>query len=505
MIHLEIARHNLRWLWLALAFLGIAGALIVLPLTSAVVVIGGALAAIAILRAPELALYALVFAVPYGSWFPISVGAGNVTAVDLLVVLVIALWLARMIVLERGITIRWHALALPFALFLGAALLSMTGALPLQAAVKEFAKWAEMFAIYVFVANNLDEAKLPRVLAAMFLAGLSEAAIGIYQFLFRAGPEGFTLFDRFMRAYGTFEQPNPYAGYLALIAPVALGVAVSVISNQSSREAFSKQSHSKTEHRTLRVNTDHLLLVILAAVSLVAMLAAVVMSWSRGAWLGVAAGLVIATIVQSRRAFVLSIIGAFGLTFMILLSSINVIPEAVSARFSGVADYFGVFDVRGVKVDDANFAIVERMAHWQAAGEMFVDHPLLGVGIGNYAAVYPAYALPQWSDPLGHAHNYYLNIAAEAGILGLAAYLLLWAAAFWQGWRAVRVTSGWQRGVAAGLLGMLVALSIHNGFDDLFVHGMHVQVGIGLGIVGWLRVSGRMVARSGSVVGLCNS
>ncbi|MDE3087961.1 MAG: O-antigen ligase family protein [Chloroflexota bacterium] len=477
------AQRNLNWLFLLLAFLGIAGALIVLPLTSAVVVIGGALAAIAILRLPELALYALVFAVPYGSWFPVSIGAGNLTAVDLLVALVIALWLARMIVQERGITIRLPPLALPFALFLFAALLSMTVALSLQAAVKEFAKWAEMFAIYVFVANTLDETKLPRVLVAMFLAGLSEAAIGIYQFLFRVGPEGFTLFDRFMRAYGTFEQPNPYAGYLALIAPVALGVVLTVNSKQST-------VNSKADRWSLF--TAYCLLFT-AWGALVAMLAAVVMSWSRGAWLGVAAGLVVAIIVQSRRAFVLSIIAAFVLTFVILLSSISVIPGAISARFSGVGDYFGVFDVRGVKVDDSNYAIVERMAHWQAAAEMFVDYPLLGVGIGNYAPVYPAYALPGWSDPLGHAHNYYLNVAAETGLIGLIAYQILWLAAFWQSWRAVRVTRGWQRGVAAGLLGMLVALSIHNGFDDLFVHGMSVQVGIGLGIVGWLRASGRMV------------
>ncbi len=477
-------QQNVNWLWLALAFLGIAGALIVLPMTSAALLIGGALAALAILRWPELALYALVFAVPFGSWFPVSVGAGNLTAVDFLAALVIALWLIRLIVQERGITIRWHALALPFALFLGAALLSMTGALSLQAALKEFAKWAEMFAIYVFVVNNLDETRLTRVLGAMFLAGLFEAAIGIYQFLFRVGPEGFTLFDRFMRAYGTFEQPNPYAGYLALIVPVALGVVVSVISNQYS--VFSKQSHSKTEHWTLRVNTDRLVLVILAAIALVAMLAAVLMSWSRGAWLGVGAGLVVTIVVQSRRAFVLSVIAAFVLTFAILLSSINIIPTAVADRFSGVADYFGVFDVRGVKVDDANYAIVERMAHWQAAWDMFLDHPLLGVGIGNYAPVYPAYALPQWDDPLGHAHNYYLNVAAEAGAVGLIAYLILWGTAFWQGWHAVRVTNGWQRGLAAGLLGMLVALSIHNGFDDLFVHGMHVQVGIGLGIAACL-------------------
>ena len=283
-----------------------------------------------------------------------------------------------------------------------------------------------------------------------------------------------------MRAFGTFEQPNPYAGYLGLIAPVALGV----ISSQYS--VFSSNLRGKTEHWTLRVNTEHLILAILAAGALAAMLAALFMSWSRGAWLGVGAALVITIIVQSRRAFVLSIIAAFVLTLAILLSSINIIPSVVAERFSGVADYFGVFDVRGVKVDDSNYAIVERMAHWESAAMMFAAHPVLGVGIGNYAAVYPAYALPNWSDPLGHAHNYYLNVAAEAGMIGLIAYLILWASAFWQGWRAVRATRGWQRGVAAGLLGMIVALSVHNGFDDLFVHGMHVQVGIGLGIAGWL-------------------
>ncbi len=477
MILVERARRNLNWLWLALAFLGIAGALIVLPLTSAVLVIGGALAAIAILRFPELALYALVFAVPYGSLFPVALGAGNLTAVDLLVALVLALWLARMIAQDRAIVARWFPLSLPFAAFLFAALLSMTVALSLQASLKEFTKWAEMFAIYLFVANNLDRSKLPRLLAAMFLAGLSEAAIGIYQFLFQVGPAGFILFDRFMRAFGTFEQPNPYAGYLGLIAPVALGVALAVTSEQSA-------VNSKTVHRS--PFTVHLLIVILAAAALAAMLAALFMSWSRGAWLGVGAALVITIIVQSRRAFVLSIIAAFVLTFAILLSSINIIPSVVAERFSGVADYFGVFDVRGVKVDDSNYAIVERMAHWESAAMMFAAHPVLGVGIGNYAAVYPAYALPNWSDPLGHAHNYYLNVAAEAGIVGLIAYLVLWASAFWQGWRAVRVTSGWQRGVAAGLLGMIVALSVHNGFDDLFVHGMAVQVGIGLGVAAWL-------------------
>jgi O-antigen ligase len=472
-------RQHLSAFGIGAALLVIAGALILLPLTTAVIVLGGALALLAVLRWPELALYALIVAVPYGSWFPIPVSVGNLTAVDLLVAVVLALWLVQMSVRTRAISIRWPPLALPFALFLGAALVSTTVALSLQYAAKEWVKWIEMFAIYVYVANTLDPAKTWRALAVLLLAGLSEAAIGIYQFLFRVGPEGFALFGRFMRAYGTFEQPNPYAGYLGLVAPVALGIVLMVLS----RGWLAGIGAHALRDAIRSVPRAAYAVAALAVVAFAALVAALLMSWSRGAWMGVGAALVVVVIVQSRRAFVVTVVAALVLTFIILLSSINLIPSAIADRFSGVADYFGVFDVRGVKVDDANFAIVERMAHWQAAAEMFVDHPVLGVGIGNYAAVYAAYALPRWSDPLGHAHNYYLNVAAETGLLGLAAYLVLWVAAFWQGWRAVRVSGPAWRSIAAGLLGMLVALSVHNLFDNLFVHGMAVQVGIGLGIV----------------------
>jgi len=462
-------------IWLALAFLVSAGALILLPLTSVIIVIGGALVLLAWLRWHELVLYALILAVPYGSWFPLPTGFGNLTAVDLLVGLVLALWLARMIAQDRAMIIHLPPLALPFALFLGIALVSMLGARSLEAAVKEFAKWFEMFAIYVYVANHLDETNTKRVLIVMLLAGLSEAAIGIYQFWFRAGPEGFLLFDRFIRAYGTFEQPNPYAGYLALMIPVAFGIV----------SRFKVQGSFRSQLATLNLE-------LVSMASLAAMFAAVFMSWSRGAWLGVGAGMIVTMIVQSRRAFVLSIIAAFVLTLAILLSSINIIPTAIADRFAGVADYFGVFDVRGVKVDDTNYAIVERMAHWQAAAMMWADQPLLGVGIGNYAAVYPQYALPRWDDPLGHAHNYYLNIAAETGTIGLLAYLILWTIVFWQSWRAVRTARGLWRGIAAGVLGTLIALSIHNGFDNLFVHGMAVQVGIHLGMIASINSFGRV-------------
>src|SRR4029079_5076444 len=96
---------------------------------------------------------------------------------------------------------------------------------------------------------------------------------------------------------------------------------------------------------------------------------------------------------------------------------------------------------------------------------------------------YPKYALPMWSDPLGHAHNYYLNVLAEAGAIGLVTYLMLWGALVWWVGRAAIVSQTWRQAMFAGVFGVLVALSIHNFFDNLFVHAMYIQVGLTLGIV----------------------
>jgi hypothetical protein len=105
-MHLSISRPNFSRLWLAPALALIAATLIVLPATNAVVLIGGALALIAVLRMPELALYALIFAVPQGRGFPLR-SVGQRDGGRCAVAVVLALWLARMIAKERAIIIRW--------------------------------------------------------------------------------------------------------------------------------------------------------------------------------------------------------------------------------------------------------------------------------------------------------------------------------------------------------------------------------------------------------------
>ncbi|MDE3077896.1 MAG: O-antigen ligase family protein, partial [Chloroflexota bacterium] len=130
-----------------------------------------------------------------------------------------------------------------------------------------------------------------------------------------------------------------------------------------------------------------------------------------------------------------------------------------------------------------NFSAVQRLAFWQAGWNMFSANPVLGVGAGNYIEAYPTYAAQGWDEVLGHAPDYYLNAAAEAGIVGLAGYLIFLAAAFRHVRQTVRAATGdvWH-GVAIGLLGAITAISVHNLVDNMYVHGLPVLLGLLLGV-----------------------
>ena len=465
----------------AVAALLVCGALLLALLSLDAAVLAGAagLAICALLLFPESAVYALAFAVPYGSLLPLSLGGANLTAADFLLLVAWGVYLARSVA-QRSLKLRVPPLVLPFVIFILAAAVSLTMAQSLTDSVSELTKWIEMLAAYWLVAQFFDATRARRLLLVMFLAGASQALWGAYQFYFRAGPEGFLLFGGAnLRAYGTFEQPNPYAGYLGLIIPLAFGTLLGML-------MWLFAARGKMVSFARRLVFQEWLLLFAAGASFAVMMAALFFSYSRGAWIGVAAALgvtALLALVRSKRAA----IAAMGLLLIVLvvvgLGEFNPVPDVISQRFANVGDYFGFEDVRGVRANDDNYALVERRAHWQAALSMFEASPWLGVGFGNYAAAYSRFSLPKWDDALWHAHNYYLNVLAEAGVVGLTAFLFLWGAMFWQAWRGVMRTRGWAIGAAAGIFGMLVALSIHNFFDNLFVHAMYMQVGLTLGLV----------------------
>jgi putative inorganic carbon (hco3(-)) transporter len=275
-----------------------------------------------------------------------------------------------------------------------------------------------------------------------------------------------------MRAYGHFSQPNPFAGYLATALPLAAALAL-----------WSKDDESGPVHLAAwgprRLSAS---VAVWARPATLLLAAGAVASLSRGAWIGVAlAGAVMLAVASPRsRRWLFAVAAA--LLLLGLLGTAGVLPPLLSERLGIIAEYFGPFDVRTVDLTSENWSIVERMAHWQAAWYMFLEHPWFGIGPGNYAAVYDRYNLPGWIEPLGHAHNYYLNLAAETGIFGLAGFLLTLGLAFRAAVRGLRGPNPFWRAVALGVLGSLIAISLHSAFDNLFVHGVSVQIGALIGL-----------------------
>jgi O-antigen ligase len=218
-------------------------------------------------------------------------------------------------------------------------------------------------------------------------------------------------------------------------------------------------------------------------------------SQSRGAWLGfvVAAGTVLA--VHGKRMFSFLVIVALVITLVVLAGTFeSAIPQMsngpsgqvvalISQRLESALAIMTIDDIGAVEVNDANFALIERLAHWQAAREMWRDHPWLGVGFGNYEIIYPVYAVGRWFNPLGHAHNYLLNIGAETGLIGISGYAIFWILAFGVTYMAIYQSTGFDQAVAAGVLGILAHLHVHNLFDNLYVQGMYLHLAIILALV----------------------
>ncbi len=446
-----------------------------LPLLRAVLLVGGVGFMLLALIWPPITFPALALAVPFGPGLPL--GGFTVGTTDLLIGLIVALWLLRGWAHRDW---KWPSAPLvwPLLLYLGAISLSLAQAWSLSAALPEFLKWVEILALYVAVSAILPSQKRPRFLPSPFTvllvsllgAGALEALLGIAQFLLRLGPPGFIVLGRFLRAYGTFAQPNPYAGYLGLIFPLALSLALHTLSDLLSP----RSARQPTNWGTLLSLWFYPVTAMLIGLGLLA-------SWSRGGWLGMLAGSAVVFTLRSRRAAILS--GLIGLLLIagIILGLMGLLPPVVAQRFQGIQDwtlFLRPVELRAIRVTGTNFALVERMAHWWAAYAMWKAHPLLGVGIGNYAVAYEAYRMPGWKEPLGHAHNILLNVLAETGLVGLGAYLLLWTWIFVTGLRSLREHRGMRRAVQVGALGGLMHLTVHNLFDNLYVHGIYAYVAL---------------------------
>lgn len=415
----------------------------------AAVVLGVVAATCVALCRPVAGLALVALAVPWVGGIELLPPPFPITLVDILIAAIGTAWVVRCIV--QRINPLGTPLWTPYVvLFLAAIMISVTQATDWHASLREIVKWAELLVVYVagsgFIRTRGD---IRLLVAAIVLAGVGQAVLGYVQFFFGLGPEAFAAQRFALRAFGSFDQPNPYAGFLNMTFPFAL--SLSVLGARGAERGLYR-------------------------VAAVLIAGAILASESRGALL---AGFTASCIILAMMLPRLRPLWWAGLWAALLggwLMALNLIP---SSPFQRVLDAVGLGNVSFSSVTDANFSAVERAAHWLAGVRMFAAHPFLGVGIGNYSDAYPQYHPRGWYASLEHAHNYFINIAAEAGLAGLTAYALLVGSALWYSCAAIWVSPrGHIRAVAFGVLGALVATTLHNLFDVLYVHGMVAFLGL---------------------------
>ncbi len=364
---------------------------------------------------PRTALYLMAFAVPWGSLDYISAGGLRLDSADILVGFLGVGWLLSwaLPVSMRGPRDREPGgvpryLTLAILALISVMFLSMTVAISRADSLKEIAKWLEFLVLVLFGAQYVRTRRQVWTLVIFILvAALTQSLFGYAQAIFSLGPQSFVR-SFTLRVYGTFDQPNPYAGYLNMALPITLAL--------------------------LLLGRDWLTRVVNGIASAL-IGGAMLLTQSRGGQIALLAALVFIVVVGMPRVRAWMRLVAVGIFLLIAGLLSGVIPLYL---FGQVERFLGLVHINLMEPNTQDFSTAERLAHWIAGINMYLTHPILGVGIGNYPDAYPHYFISTFVTSLGHAHNYYINIAAETGTIGLVIYLFFTIAIIVAGSSAIR-------------------------------------------------------------------
>jgi len=185
------------------------------------------------------------------------------------------------------------------------------------------------------------------------------------------------------RVEGSYGNPNAFAQVLVVVVVLALD----------------RVWHEK-----------HALLRIAAGWALAAGLLAILFTYSRGGFLALFFALGV-FLIQHRPGFMPLLLTAF-----LALGVIQFLPATYTDRISSLTQFVSL---QNDQVTDPSFR--GRLSENTAAVQMFLDHPWMGIGIGNYSINYQDYSRDIGLDPRRTNRNpasLYLELLSEQGIVG---------------------------------------------------------------------------------------
>ena len=259
---------------------------------------------------------------------------------------------------------------------------------------------------------------------------------------------------------GLFGNVNYFAEYLIAILPLAV---------------------------SLFLVTSVKLKKILLLVGILAMGGSLMLTFTRGSYLGFGVSLIFmfllfiicrgkAFIKENKKIFILI------LTAIILISFLFIIPNPLDKPGTYISKIKARTSIASIgKV----FSFGRRMAIWKFTIMMIKDHPLRGSGIGTFkynSLRYQAEFFSQGDNrslyPYGIAnntHNEYLQLWAELGIVGLGIFLWIVIGYFYYGFKFLKKTKdNYKQGIIIGLMGAVMAVLV----DGVFGFPLHLPATI---------------------------
>ena len=350
------------------------------------------------------------------------VGPIPTTLLETLILLTAALYVASLV--QAGSwRLRRTPLEIPTALLLLAAIISVfvsgdhVGALGLLRAY-----FLEPVVLFYVGLDVLDTPRDMRVIAGAFVAGATLFAI------LNLGAWAIALAERQPIVLSNapealYASPNAVALFLEPAVAIAAG--------------FAMYANSRTDRGA-------------ALIALLFLLPSMVLTLSRAGLLTLAVLALVAVVTIVRRRIKLLLLGG-AVAAGIVISQVPWVARRMANQFDP---------------GNANNTFEGRLRIWKDTLHMLRDHPVFGAGLRAYTQVVTPYVTDKdrYGVPL-YAHDIWLSMWSEIGLLGLVAFIALVALLLWKGWRGFASARGFAKALLWGTSAAFVAIAVHGTFD----------------------------------------
>lgn len=325
---------------------------------------------------------------------PLAFGAvepWSIFLVEVGAVLLTGVWLAKQW-LEQEITILWNPLYLPMLAF--GILILLQIVFRLTAYQHDTVAEAMLFCAYgllcFVVTQSLLRGSDARKIALVL--GVYGAVVAAFALVQGVAPNGKIYWMRqpLMGGwiYGPYVNHNHYSGLMELLVPIPLVISVSHL------------AHEKTR--------------IAAGIAAAIMVGTIFLSGSRGGMLAIVTELAILGVILSRQKKRVRIalgVAAFAVVLLGLLAWLG--GKELTTRVTSIST-----EARG-EISGGTRLNIDR-----DTVKMFVRRPVLGWGLGTFPTVFPQFRSFYTNFFVNEAHNDYLQLLAEMGILGFT--IMIW-------------------------------------------------------------------------------